>query len=74
MPDPTLEHIEAKLDSLIEHCATLEKEVSELRADQITWQNERERAAEKNEQARTRVEAMITLLRNLSADNAQQAS
>ncbi len=74
MPDTMLENIEAKIDTLISRCAALEKETAELRADKLAWQNERARLIEKNDKARSRVEAMIKLLQNLSTESEQRAS
>jgi len=61
-----LENIEAKIDLLIERCAKLEQEAEELRRREESWQRERRVLIDKNAKARTRVEAMITHLKNLS--------
>jgi len=60
-----LNTLENKLDQLINLCERLEKENKSLRAKESDWARERTRLVEKNELARTRVEAMITRLRNL---------
>lgn len=74
MNDHSLRAIEEKVDALIKRCAALEAEASELRAKEATWGSERARLIEKNEKARTRVEAMITHLKNLSASAEKAAS
>lgn len=64
-----LNQIEVKLDELIERCAKLDKENAALRANEDGWQKERTRLVEKNEKARTRVEAMIAHLKNLEVES-----
>ncbi len=57
--------LETKLDELISQCTSLEKENARLKAREDTWQQERTRLMEKNEIARSRVEAMISRLKGL---------
>ncbi|BFM22241.1 TIGR02449 family protein [Gilvimarinus japonicus] len=59
--------LEAKLDELIRQCGRLQQENAELKARESEWQQERVRLVEKNELARSRVEAMITRLKSLEA-------
>lgn len=73
MTDRLLEQLEGKVDALIDRCRTLELEVKTFHSKEAAWQNERSRLIEKNETARTRVEAMITHLKNLSSETEQQA-
>lgn len=68
MSDDLLLALETKLDKLILQCNRLQQENAELKARESEWQRERERLIEKNELARSRVEAMITHLRNLDAE------
>ena len=68
MSDNLLLSLETKLDKLILLCNRLQQENAELKARESEWQQERERLIEKNELARSRVEAMITHLRNLDAE------
>ncbi|WP_323813210.1 TIGR02449 family protein [Cellvibrio sp. NN19] len=68
MSDDLLLAIETKLDKLILLCNRLQQENNELKARESEWQRERVRLVEKNELARSRVEAMITHLRNLDAE------
>ncbi len=60
--------LETKLDKLILLCNRLQQENADLKARESEWQRERVRLIEKNELARSRVEAMITHLRNLDAE------
>lgn len=63
-----LKDVEAKLDELIQLCNRLEKENATLKAKEQGWQQERARLLEKNDIARTRVEAMIKHLKEMEAD------
>lgn len=68
MPDNLLLALETKLDKLILLCNRLQQENAELKAREGEWQRERVRLIEKNELARSRVEAMISHLKNLDAE------
>ncbi len=63
-----LKDVEAKLDELIQLCNKLEKENATLKAREDGWQQERARLLEKNDIARTRVEAMIKHLKEMEAE------
>ncbi len=65
MADEQLNSLEHQIDQLIYHCTQLEKENANLRSRENSWIKERSRLIEKNEVARTRVEAMIDRLRAL---------
>ena len=69
MASSKLKSVEDKLDELIRLCHQLEKENASLRASAMSWQQERKRLVEKNEIARTRVEAMIEHLKNLETES-----
>ena len=68
MSDELLLSLETKLDRLILLTHRLQQENAELKARESEWQRERVRLVEKNELARSRVEAMITHLKNLDAE------
>lgn len=68
MSNIAMEQVEAKLDELIGLCTRLEKENATLRAKEDSWQQERLRLLEKNEIARTRVEAMIERLKKIHTE------
>lgn len=74
MTDHILNAIEEKVDALAKHCAELESDAANFREKEAAWEQERLRLIEKNEKARTRVEAMITHLKNLSANSEKAAS
>ncbi len=72
MTDQLLLALETKLDQLIQQCERLNAEnialksqVAEADSRESEWNVERTRLVEKNELARTRVEAMITRLKSL---------
>lgn len=69
MTDRLLHEVELRLDELISLCQRLEKENATLKAKESNWQLERARLIEKNELARSRVEAMIAKLKNLEAES-----
>jgi len=69
MTNRLLNDVEARLDELISLCTRLEKENTSLRTKETDWQQERARLIEKNELARTRIEAMIARLKNLEAES-----
>lgn len=68
MSHELLKSLEAKMDRLIQVCAQLQDENQALKARAEEWQRERVRLVEKNELARSRVEAMITRLKSLESD------
>ncbi|MEX1033339.1 MAG: TIGR02449 family protein [Cellvibrionaceae bacterium] len=68
MTRPTISTLEIKLDQLVQICERLNQENRKLRDQQSGWLRERTRLIEKNELARTRVEAMITRLKSLEAE------
>jgi cell division protein ZapB len=65
MADHQLQVLEQKIDELIALCNQLNRENQALKADSAGWQRERQDLMDKNELARTRVEAMINRLREM---------
>jgi cell division protein ZapB len=68
MSDELLLSLETKLDRLILLTNRLQQENAELKARESAWLQERVRLIEKNELARSRVEAMITHLKSLDTE------
>ena len=60
--------LEHQVDQLIYRCHQLEQENRSLRTQENAWRKERGRLIEKNELARTRVEAMIKRLKALEQE------
>lgn len=65
MSEDTFKPLADKIERLLDHCARLAAENSALREREAGLLRERGKLLEKNEQARARVEAMITRLRGL---------
>ncbi len=68
MTDDLLTALETKLDQLVQLCERQQRENQQLREKETDWLRERARLIEKNELARTRVEAMITRLKSLEQE------
>lgn len=62
-PSNELASLEAQLQELLSLCERLKNENHSLRSQQETLSNERANLIEKNEMARSRVEAMINRLK-----------
>lgn len=60
--------LEAKIDELIQVCDALERRQASMEADKEKWLAERTRLLEKNELAKSKVEAMIMRLKALEQD------
>lgn len=60
-----MNQLENRLDQLISLCERLDRENKSLREKETLWARERTRLIEKNELARSRVEAMIERLKSL---------
>lgn len=68
MPETELQQLEQKLDQLLALCANLVSENKGFKQRESEWQRERTRLIEKNELARSRVEAMIGRLKSLESE------
>ena len=66
----TIHEISAQVDRLVETCRRLSEENRSLRQSQEQLANERAGLIARNEQARTRVEAMISRLKSLEQNQA----
>jgi cell division protein ZapB len=65
MAENPLKALEQKIDQLIALCNELNRENQSLKSDSAGWHRERQELLDKNELARTKVEAMITRLRTM---------
>jgi cell division protein ZapB len=65
-----LAEISSRVDRLVEMCRRLSEENRSLRQSQEQLANERASLIARNEQARTRVEAMISRLKSLEQNQA----
>jgi cell division protein ZapB len=69
MTETAIATLEDKLNQLIHLCDRLKQENDAYQEKESKWLRERTRLVEKNELARTRVEAMISKLKNLEAES-----
>ncbi len=65
MSGKQLKDLEKKLDELIALCRELNLENGALKAEVAGWRDERKDLMDKNELARSKVEAMIDRLRSM---------
>ena len=65
MAENQIKALEQKIDQLISLCHDLNRENQMLKAENAGWQQERQDLIDKNELARSKVEAMITRLRTV---------
>ena len=63
-----IKSLESKVDALIEALDDLERKNTMLESDRENWLVERNRLLEKNELAKSKVEAMILRLKALEQD------
>ncbi len=63
-----IEHLENKIDELIQLCDELKKKYTKIQSDRELWLAERARLMEKNKMIQTKVEAMITRLKALGQE------
>ncbi len=65
MSNNPLKELEHKIDELISLCKELNQENRALKAEVAGWRDERRDLMDKNELARSKVEAMIDRLRTM---------
>ena len=65
MAENQLKVLEQKIDELISLCNDLNRENQVLKADSANWQRDRQSLVNKNEVARTKIEAMISRLKTM---------
>ena len=65
MAENPLKALEQKIDELITLCNDLNRENQMLKSDSAGWHQERQDLVDKNELARSKVEAMIDRLRTM---------
>jgi cell division protein ZapB len=63
MADNPLKELENKIDELIALCQELKRENRALKLEVAAWRDERKDLIDKNELARSKVEAMLDRLR-----------
>ncbi len=65
MADYTLKDLDSKIDALIALCSELKRENRALKSEIAGFREERRELLDKNELARSKVEAMIDRLRTM---------
>jgi len=60
--------LEKRIDELIALCDELERKHASMESDRESWMQERKRLLEKNEMAKTKIEAMIMRLKSLESE------
>jgi cell division protein ZapB len=65
MADTPLQVLESKIDELIALCRDLNRENQRLQGEKDGWLRERQDLIDKNELARSKVQAMIVRLRSM---------
>lgn len=65
MADNSLKDLDNKINQLISLCKELNRENRALKAEVASWRDERRDLMDKNELARSKVEAMIDRLRTM---------
>lgn len=63
-----IKDLEAKIDELIQLCDELARKNATLATDRDNWAQEKSRLLEKNEMAKSKVEAMIMRLKALEQE------
>ena len=70
MEKTTTAALTSRIDDLIALCATLARENQALHKEQAAWRAERARLIERNELAKSKIDAMIGRLRSLDEPDA----
>lgn len=70
MEETTTAALTSRIDDLIALCATLARQNQALQKEQAAWRTERARLIERNELAKSKIDAMIGRLRNLDEPEA----
>ena len=69
MESPHLKHLEQRVDELIRLLSRMDQEIRSLKASERVLREERAQLLRKNEDARSKVEAMIMRLRSLEQES-----
>jgi len=69
MDNPHIKQLEQRIDDLIRLCKRMDEEIKGLRANERLLREERGQLIRKNEDARSKVEAMIARLRSLEQES-----
>ncbi|MEQ9021211.1 MAG: TIGR02449 family protein [Pseudomonadales bacterium] len=63
MSDNSFESLNDKVDDLIDLCAEMKRENQMLKADANSWQSDRKKLVQKNQEAKSKLEAILVRLK-----------
>ena len=63
MSEDSFQKVNLKVDQLIDLCAEMKRENQALKANESSWQNERQQLLEKNREAKSKLESILVRLK-----------
>ena len=63
MNEDSFQNLSSKVDDLIDLCAQMKRENQLLKANESTWQTERQKLLEKNKETKTKLETILVRLK-----------
>ena len=63
MNEDSFQNLRSKVDDLIDLCAQMKRENQLLKANESTWQTERQKLLEKNKETKTKLESILVRLK-----------
>ncbi|MEQ8408257.1 MAG: TIGR02449 family protein [Gammaproteobacteria bacterium] len=63
MNEDSFQNLSSKVDDLIDLCAQMKRENQLLKANESTWQTERQKLLEKNKETKTKLESILVRLK-----------
>ena len=69
MENKDFKALEKNIDELLQMCSQLDGEIKSLRVNEANWRDERGQLMKKNDEARSKVEAMILRLKALEQES-----
>lgn len=63
MSQESFDSLSTKVDDLIDLCAEMKRENQILKATESSWQSERKKLLEKNQEAKTKLQSVVERLR-----------
>ena len=63
MTEESFQNLSNKVDDLIELCSEMKRENQLLKASESSWHSERKKLLEKNKEAKTRLQSILTRLK-----------
>ena len=63
MNEDSFQNLSSKVDDLIDLCAQMKRENQLLKANESSWQTERQKLLEKNKETKTKLESILVRLK-----------